>query len=302
MRDLVPLASLLQWAADKFIALGSDRGGMLVEAQGALPCGRAATGTSLIIAEAGDGPYIPILPAVVALRLIADGRMAAGVHVCAGQLSYDSIVKEFSQYAIRGEIGVAVACDPLYARVLGKEAFSQLPPAIQAAHNLPEGAVTKLVGVASVSGPPAMLPSFLRWLLGFPAKQEVDQVVQMTMANVGGVEIWSRTFGSSKRVFTSRFAAESTGRVTEGVFALPGLAAGGLFKTSFHLIPQAGGLRMQLQGCSVFSGIPVPRFLCPSITAAESVDDQGRFNFDVSVSLLGTHIVSYSGWLQRPAV
>ena len=46
-------------------------------------------------------------------------------------------------------------------------------------------------------------------------------------------------------------------------------------------------------------GLPMPRFLLPSTRAFETVDEAGRFVFDVLITLpFGGELVHYRGWLQ----
>jgi hypothetical protein len=104
------LARPLRWAAERLRHLGSDRGGMLVEATGLNAAGRAVRATWSLVAEAGDGPSIPGLPALAAIRALADGRLASpGARPCVGVLDLAAIEREFARYRIATEVTTSAA-------------------------------------------------------------------------------------------------------------------------------------------------------------------------------------------------
>lgn len=101
VRGLAPIAPLARRFAMVFERFGTDRGGMVVRARGIGADGRAAGMQWSLVAEAGEGPAIPVLPALALLRLIAAGAgPGPGAHVCAGMLSLDQIEAEFNGRAI----------------------------------------------------------------------------------------------------------------------------------------------------------------------------------------------------------
>jgi hypothetical protein len=58
-----------------------------------------------LVAEHGDGPVIPTLPTLAAVRAIADGGIVeAGARACVGVLDLDTIEREFAPYHITTEI------------------------------------------------------------------------------------------------------------------------------------------------------------------------------------------------------
>lgn len=106
--SLVPFAVLFRWIAGRLTGFGSDRGGMIVEASGADADGAAVCATWSLVAEAGDGPAIPTLPALAAIRALAEGRLAwRGAAACVGILDLDAIVREFAPYRIATAIEVS---------------------------------------------------------------------------------------------------------------------------------------------------------------------------------------------------
>jgi len=80
---------------------GSDRGFMLVEAAGLDGAGAPIRACWTLVAESGDGPFIPTLPALAALRALGDGRLdRRGAAICAGVLPLGWIEREFLRYRI----------------------------------------------------------------------------------------------------------------------------------------------------------------------------------------------------------
>ena len=99
--SLVPFARLFRWMADRLKPFGTDRGGMTVEADGLDAAGQPVRGVWSLLAEAGHGPVIPTLPALAALRALADGRLASpGATACVGMLPLAWIEAEFAGYNI----------------------------------------------------------------------------------------------------------------------------------------------------------------------------------------------------------
>ena len=78
----------------------SDRGGMLVEARGLDGSGRAVAAQWSLLAEKGDGPHVPVLPALAAVRALLAGALAPGARVCAGDLPLAAIEREMQPLAI----------------------------------------------------------------------------------------------------------------------------------------------------------------------------------------------------------
>jgi Saccharopine dehydrogenase NADP binding domain len=103
--SLVPFAALFRWVGERLGGIGSDRGGMLVEAAGIDAAGHTARATWSLAAEAGDGPMIPTLPALAAIRALADGSLSRpGARPCVGELGLDAIAREFAPYRITTQL------------------------------------------------------------------------------------------------------------------------------------------------------------------------------------------------------
>lgn len=99
--SLVPAAGFFVAVAKLFEPLGSDRGGMLVEAAGKDADGKAVRASWSLVAAAGDGPNIPVLPALALIRRLLYGtETCRGACVCAGLLRLDEIEAEFAAFRI----------------------------------------------------------------------------------------------------------------------------------------------------------------------------------------------------------
>ena len=85
MRSLRVVAGPLKHAADLFLPFGTDRGGMRVEAVTRDRDGTLRRSVWTLVADAGDGPQVPPLPALAALKMLASGELAfRGAAPCAG--------------------------------------------------------------------------------------------------------------------------------------------------------------------------------------------------------------------------
>ncbi|HVJ55408.1 MAG TPA: saccharopine dehydrogenase NADP-binding domain-containing protein [Aliidongia sp.] len=103
--SLAPLSGLARRFADLLIGCGSDRGGMVVEAAGLDEEGARRMARWTLVAEAGDGPVIPTLPALALIRLMLAGEIdRTGAMPCVGLLTLDRIAAEFAPYSITTEI------------------------------------------------------------------------------------------------------------------------------------------------------------------------------------------------------
>jgi hypothetical protein len=110
MPSLVPLARVFRWMAERLKGLGSDRGGMTVEARGLDAAGRPSGAIWSLVAEAGDGPVIPTLPALAAIRALADGRIIEpGARACVGVLDLDDITRQFAHHRITTQVATTKA-------------------------------------------------------------------------------------------------------------------------------------------------------------------------------------------------
>jgi hypothetical protein len=237
----------------------------------------------VLVASDGDGPNIPVLPALATIKALDAGTLISrGAMPCVGLLSLAALQNEFARFRIvtrtfRRPRG-------LFARALGKY-FDALPEAIQDAHDV-DGTL-KLAGRASVEGAAHPLGWLAARLLGFP-RAATDIAVGVTMTADADGEIWVRQFGRGR--FQSRLSHSGlrTGLIEERF---------GPVTFRLALTASADGIDMNIVagriGC-----VPLPGWMLPRCFARERVDAQGRFTFDVPMSLpvLG-RLVHYRGWL-----
>lgn len=291
LRSLAPAAGVIAWLADRVCALGTDRGGMAVDVAGRLTDGRAVTRSWRLIAEAGDGPWVPTLAAVALARGLARGAVVErGARACVGLLTLDEVLAVADGLAIRtsaDEIG------PVYESACGADACTALPAPIRALHDNVSRA--RWSGRADITGASNPLAYVAARIVGMPrAAWDVDVAVEFEARD--GVERWRRSFAG--RPFVSlQYAGEGpdAGTVIERFGAL-----------SFALrnTLDREGLSQEIAAAYVL-GVRLPRLLWPLIRARERVDGQGRFIFDVAIAvpLLG-RLVAYKGWLMptSPAV
>ena len=102
LRNLARHAPALLRLSERFVGLGSDVGGMAVELRGEDREGQPLHLRWGLDADAGDGPQVPVTPAIVLARRMADGLVdAKGAMPCMGLLTLEQIVEGFDGFALR---------------------------------------------------------------------------------------------------------------------------------------------------------------------------------------------------------
>ena len=84
IRSLEPFAVPLRWIAKATLPFGSDRGGMIVTVVGRDAAGQPVRRTWSLVVEAGDGPFVPAIPAYLLTRKILNDCPTAGARPCVG--------------------------------------------------------------------------------------------------------------------------------------------------------------------------------------------------------------------------
>lgn len=281
--DPVPLARLLvrlsEWAA----VFGSDRGAMRVEARGVDGEGRAVRAVWRLVAEPGEGPVTPSLPALAAIRAIAAGRVEPGARACVGVLTLEDIVAETAPHGLATE--TVVERGALYARAIGP-AFDDLPAAIRALHEMPGRSLWR--GEAKTDGAAGPLGALVARLVGFPGDKAACPA-EVAIDADSERSIWRRRIGG--HAFASVLSRPREGGRVEERF--------GPLAMDLGLTPEDDRLVYRVEGWRL-GPIPLPKALAPRTTAREEVDAEGRFVFDVEISLpLVGRLVRYRGWLVR---
>lgn len=276
------LVVAVRWAALLLWPFGTARGGMVVEVRGRVQ-GHAVLRRWTLVAEAGEGPFVP---AVTARAILRGPMPAPGALPCLAEVPLAAIETAMADLAIRcrrDETWVT----PLFRHVLGS-AFARLPASVQASHEVT--AVTVFSGRAEVCRGSSPLARLIAVVFRFPvATPDVAVTVTKTRTDSGERgcgEIWERCFG--RRRFRSRLA-ERGGRMTERF---------GPFVFALDLTVCEGELHYPVVSGRVF-GLPVPRALLP-VSRAREFERDGMFHFDVSMyTPFGGLIVRYRGSLRR---
>ena len=280
LASLRPLTAPMLWAQRALGWIGGERSAMRVVVKG----WRGETAIRRIwtvIAERGDGPWIPTL-AVPLLAAKLDS-LAPGARSAAGSLGLEEFERAFAPLAIATAIEEE-EIQPLYGRVM-KEDFALLPPAVRALH-LVNGDLAAS-GAAEVIRGRGLIAQLICRIMGFPAAA-AQVPVAVWMREEDGVETWRRDFGGA--AFSSRLS-QRRGQLTERF---------GPIRFGFDLRREADGLSMHFARWWL-GPLPMPSFLMPRGTARE-YEAEGRFHFDVPIALpLVGPVIHYRGWLTPPA-
>jgi len=282
MKNLVPLAEPLRDAATLFRGLGSDAGGMTVDVDGIYADGTRLHLTWTLIAESGDGPKIPTLPALIVVRRLLQGQLAQrGAMACVGVLDLATLEAEFKRFDIRIERESRVLeRRSLFQRTL--KGFETMPEPVRAAHIMDPA--SDLAGEVDVEGAANWIGRLIARVFSFPRPGE-DLPAEVTIERDGDGEVWIRRFGG--REFRSYMNA-ANGRLTERFGAI-----------TFELDARANkrGFSLMIEEARI-GGFALPRFLTPNTSASADVDREGRYRFDVTIELpyIG-RLVGYTGWL-----
>lgn len=286
--DLAPLVPFLVKARRITRIWTSDRGGMRVAISGIDAKGRPRRAYWSLLAENDDGPQVPTLAAAAAVRALLTDSIAPGARSAAEALDLAAIEAEMAPYAISTSQDERAAGPALFETVLGAQAFSMLPAAIRAFHANDAKPVWQ--GLADVARGDGAMIGLLCRLFGLPAAG-TDLLVTVSVARGDSFdescEIWTRNFAGQR--FHSRLSVDRNGELRE---------AFGPFSFTLAAEGNREGLSLPIAAWRVF-GLPLPRFLMPRAEAHETVDAEGRFRFDVRLSLPFFGLLAhYRGWLK----
>ncbi|MDP3746175.1 MAG: DUF4166 domain-containing protein [Phenylobacterium sp.] len=285
LTSLAPLSRPLLWAAGLVAGLGSDRGGMLVAANGEGPDGGRVAARWGLWAEDDAGPYVPVAAAAAMLRGLANGEIGArGARACVGLLTLEQILAELAHLPIFTRVDAASPGHPsLLRRVLGSR-VEALPVRVARVHAGQERATFHGRGRARGSrSPPARLA---RAFGGLPEPGDYPNLKVDIVPDATG-ETWTRRFGA--RAFRSRLASlPAVGEFEERVWPLA-------FAFRSDLAPD--GFRWRLLRWRL-GPLRLPMILAPRIRAITFARD-GVYRFRVLVAhpALGT-IFAYAGRLE----
>lgn len=282
--SLEPLARSLRKVADWLAPFGSDRGGMEVRVAGLDKDGLPKAANWTLIAEAGDGPSIPAVAATILCNRLAAGSIATGARSCLAEFSLEEIDEATSHLSVKtfGETDIAPC---LFQQAMGDD-FAAMPGSVRNLHTVFDRHVWS--GTARVSRGQSMFGNLLCRLIGFPP--EAGSVpVAVTIERHADKEFWSRNFGGKTfRSVLSLRDDQGKGHVCERFGPL-----------KFDIDLTHDGTRLYFPVArGRFLGCPLPKWILPESEAFE-FEENGRFNFDVRISLPGIGmLVRYQGWLE----
>lgn len=271
---------MLRAAAGLLRPLGTDRGGMQVEVIGREPATAefdCVWRRWTLLAEHGDGPWVPAMPVRALLRR---GLAASGARPCLNDLELGELESAMADCRIR-TLHEAGRMRALFASVPGL-ALTQLPATVRDSHAVFHTRV--LLGEARVQRGSRWLARLLCRLFGFPRACEAI-AVEVCKTREHGQERWRRRFG--------RHGFDSNLRIVDGRMR----ERFGAFEFELDLCVENAELRFPVRRGWLF-GVRLPRFLLPRSDARE-FEDAGRFHFDVALHApMGVGLlVHYTGWL-----
>lgn len=274
----------MRWIADRTLRFGSDRGGMSVTVVGRDATSRHVRRTWTLIVESGQGPFVPALPAFLLARKLLSGDVPPGARPCLGEFSLGEIERALSR--LPASAHTTESLEPtLYEQILG-HVYRTLPEPIRRLHDVHDredyhGEATVVVGRSWLSRACVRVMRLPR---------EVERVLlHVTIERTDKGEKWTRRFGAHE--FSSHLARPRD-RKPNVIIERFGLLS---FRMGLHT--SEAGLSMPIEGAYLIR-IRLPNWLMPISSTYETVDDAGRFRFDVDVALPGVgRVVRYVGWL-----
>ena len=282
---LTRFSAALHWAAAILEPLGTDAGGMVVEAHGMNAQGIPVRAEARLIAGDSHGPIIPALAAVALLKKLAEGSLAFRGAAHAGRmLDTGEVLALVADLSIHIETDEQPLPEPLFKRVLGPS-FAQMPKVTQRLHRGAPAVFGE--GEADIAPPQNLAGRFFSALFRFP-KPGKAQPVFVLVEQTGHGERWLRRYPGRDMLSFMSHGDPQTQTLEERF---------GPFSFRMKIIGHKDGLDMAMQSARL-GPLLLPRFLVPDISATERTDDQDRHLFDVSIRLpLIGQIVHYSGWL-----
>lgn len=281
--SLAPVAAPLRWIADRMQWLGSDRGGMLVDVDGLNESGVPTSYRWRLIAEDGEGPFIPAAPAVALIQKLARGEpLKPGAYACVGILSVAEILGVLAHLPIFTSARAKLRAD-LFALAMHRD-FATLPEPIRAIHD--RGRCFSASGRCDVDHGANPIARVIGALFRLPRAGR-DLPVTVKFIARGGAEVWERDFAG--RIMRSHLRrAWTPGHIVERF---------GPFDFTIPLRWDGERLHYDVAG-GYFLGFRLPAAILPRSDAFECVEN-GLFRFDVKVSLpLIGLLAHYRGWLK----
>lgn len=259
-------------AADLLAPFGSGRGGMSVM----VVVGQERRWWRLL-AEDGDGPFVP---AIAVRALLRRKALPIGALPALEVITLAEAESAMSDLSVRTERATEPVA-PIFPRVLGND-FDTLPEAVREIHLTAD--TSRWQGEAQVQRGTSLWSRLLAWVFRFPPTADAVPVEIVKTVSVDG-ETWRRQFGD--RLFRSHLAPIGT-QMTESF---------GPFVFCLGLNVREGALHYPVDAARL-GPIPLPRWLLP-ISATKEYAAGGALHFDVHLKSPITHklLVHYRGSL-----
>lgn len=255
------LVAAVRGGAVVLAPFGSDAGGMVVEVTG-----RGAGGWErrrwVLLAERGEGPFVPAVAARAVLRDL--GALAPGARPALAVLPLGRAEAAMGDLAVtlRREAEPVV---PLFAALLGAD-FARLSPEVRASHN--HAGPRRWAGRAEVERGRGWLARAIAFAFRFPAASR-EVPVEVVKRPVRAGEVWERRFGDGR--FRSHLEMRR-GRLVERF---------GPFTFDMALEVRDGALMWPVVAGRCL-GLPLPGWCLPRVVARET-ETGGRFRFHVEM-------------------
>mgnify|MGYP000887922834 CR=1 FL=1 len=284
-KNLAPLIQPFALGRKLTKMFGSGTGGMVVRVAGINAGGQWAQAEWSLLASEGKGPHVPGLPAVAAVRMLLQGMLKPGARICCGDVPLRLIAREFEHLPITTSSHATARPRGIFDDALTETEKDQLPAIITQFHDSSLSPVWQ--GEARVTRSGGWLPLIMGWIIGLPPAAEKTPVHVTVEREADGSERWTRSFAGC--AFHSIMNHGPDNSFWERFSPLN-------FKLKLRVAD--GRLIYPITSARLLS-LPVPRFLLPKTEAFETVDAEGRFVFDVKITLpLGGLLVHYRGWLR----
>lgn len=141
-------------------------------------------------------------------------------------------------------------------------------------------------GVAQIEGATGIIGRIAARIFGFPSSGK-DVLVKVRITADPALEVWERDFGQHR--FSSSVSLDRNGYVAERL---------GPVTAQLGLYVNNDALYFPVLRWKLLRIVPLPKFLMPQSIAYETVDEYGRFTFDILLNFrFGGRIVHYKGWL-----
>jgi saccharopine dehydrogenase-like NADP-dependent oxidoreductase len=273
----------------------SNRGGMVVALTGIDRQGAWCRAVWSLLAIDGSGPNVPILPAAAAMHALMRGQLTSGARPASHALGLAEIETEMQPYPITSAVTAQQAEQSVFERALGADAFRAQPAPIVAFHSQRSAPVWR--GRADVVVGNGVVARWVSRWIGLPTRAgNVASTVSVDRdltPDGAPRETWTRNFGGQR--FQSVLTCERQGALIERF---------GAMQFTLGVVADSTGLALPIIGWTWF-GIPMPLALAPRSVARECVDAEGRFHFDVRLSLplvgpVFGLLAHYRGWLSSP--